>query len=70
MPPTWGRPRAAKRNPKQYKLVINLNGDNGASAEGGPLGTPDEVAFFNGVAVRQSMAISLEQAQRNNQVSE
>jgi len=32
-------------------LVIYINGDNGTSAEGGPLGTPNEVAFFNGVAV-------------------
>ncbi len=32
-------------------LIIYINGDNGASAEGGPLGTPNEVAFFNGVAV-------------------
>ena len=30
-------------------LVIYLNGDNGTSAEGGPLGTFNEVAFFNGV---------------------
>jgi arylsulfatase len=30
-------------------LVIFINGDNGTSAEGGPLGTPNEVAFFNGV---------------------
>jgi len=30
-------------------LVIYINGDNGTSAEGGPLGTPNEVAFFNGV---------------------
>jgi len=30
-------------------LIIYLNGDNGTSAEGGPLGTPNEVAFFNGV---------------------
>ena len=29
-------------------LVIYINGDNGTSAEGGPLGTPNEVAFFNG----------------------
>jgi arylsulfatase len=28
-------------------LVIYINGDNGTSAEGGPLGTPNEVAFFN-----------------------
>ncbi len=30
-------------------LVIYINGDNGTSAEGGPLGTPNEVAWFNGV---------------------
>lgn len=30
-------------------LVIYINGDNGTSAEGGPLGTPNEVAFFNGI---------------------
>ena len=32
-------------------LIIYINGDNGTSAEGGPLGTPNEVAFFNGVNV-------------------
>ncbi len=32
-------------------LVIYINGDNGTSAEGGPNGTPNEVAFFNGVSV-------------------
>lgn len=32
-------------------LVIYINGDNGTSAEGGLFGTPNEVAFFNGVAV-------------------
>ncbi len=32
-------------------LVIDINGDNGTSAEGGPTGTPNEVAFFNGVSV-------------------
>ena len=31
-------------------LVIYINGDNGTSAEGGPLGTPNEVAWFNGVS--------------------
>jgi arylsulfatase A-like enzyme len=31
-------------------LIIYQNGDNGTSAEGGPLGTFSEVAFFNGVA--------------------
>jgi arylsulfatase A-like enzyme len=30
-------------------LVIYINGDNGTSAEGGPMGTPNEVAFFNGM---------------------
>jgi arylsulfatase len=32
-------------------LIIFINGDNGTSAEGGPIGTPNEVAFFNGVPV-------------------
>lgn len=32
-------------------LVIYINGDNGTSAEGGPEGTPNEVAFFNGVTI-------------------
>jgi len=32
-------------------LIIYINGDNGTSAEGGPIGTPNEVAFFNGVQV-------------------
>jgi arylsulfatase A-like enzyme len=30
-------------------LVLFINGDNGTSAEGGPMGTPNEVAWFNGV---------------------
>jgi len=30
-------------------LIIYINGDNGTSAEGGPDGTFNEVAFFNGV---------------------
>ncbi len=30
-------------------LIFYINGDNGTSAEGGPLGTPNEVAFFNGL---------------------
>ncbi len=30
-------------------LIVYINGDNGTSAEGGPLGTPNEVAFFNGI---------------------
>jgi arylsulfatase A-like enzyme len=32
-------------------LVIYINGDNGTSAEGGPIGTSNEVAFFNGISV-------------------
>ncbi len=32
-------------------LILYINGDNGTSAEGGPEGTPNEVAFFNGVTV-------------------
>ncbi len=32
-------------------LIIYINGDNGTSAEGGPIGTPNEVAFFNGLSV-------------------
>ena len=32
-------------------LIIYINGDNGTSAEGGPMGTPNEVAFFNGAQV-------------------
>ncbi len=32
-------------------LIIYINGDNGTSAEGGPSGTPNEVAFFNGLSV-------------------
>jgi arylsulfatase len=31
-------------------LIIYINGDNGTSAEGGLLGTPNEVAWFNGVS--------------------
>jgi len=31
-------------------LIFYINGDNGTSAEGGPLGTPNEVAFFNGLS--------------------
>ena len=32
-------------------LIIYITGDNGTSAEGGPNGTPNEVAIFNGVEV-------------------
>lgn len=31
-------------------LIIFISGDNGASAEGSPLGTPNEVAQFNGIS--------------------
>ena len=30
-------------------LIIYINGDNGTSAEGGPMGTPNEGSIFNGV---------------------
>ncbi|MGO7601688.1 sulfatase-like hydrolase/transferase, partial [Rhizobium ruizarguesonis] len=30
-------------------LIIFISGDNGASAEGSPAGTPNEMTFFNGV---------------------
>jgi len=30
-------------------LIFYINGDNGTSAEGGLYGTPNEVAFFNGI---------------------
>ena len=32
-------------------LIIYISGDNGSSAEGTPIGTPNEVAMFNGVEV-------------------
>ncbi len=32
-------------------LIIYISGDNGSSAEGTPIGTPNEVAMFNGVTV-------------------
>ena len=32
-------------------LVIYISGDNGSSPEGSPIGTPNEVAAFNGVGV-------------------
>lgn len=31
-------------------LIIYINGDNGTSAEGGLQGTPNEVAYFNGIS--------------------
>ncbi|SDB06057.1 arylsulfatase [Bauldia litoralis] len=31
-------------------LIIYINGDNGTSAEGGLWGTPNEVAYFNGIS--------------------
>lgn len=46
-----GRVVQALKDIGEYEntLIIYINGDNGTSAEGGPLGTPNEVAFFNGV---------------------
>ena len=32
-------------------IIIYISGDNGGSAEGSPIGTPNEVAVFNGVDV-------------------
>jgi len=32
-------------------LIIYVSGDNGPSAEGSPVGTPNEMTFFNGVEV-------------------
>jgi arylsulfatase len=32
-------------------LIIYISGDNGSSAEGSPIGTPSEIAQFNGVEV-------------------
>lgn len=32
-------------------LIIYISGDNGSSAEGTPIGTPNEVASFNGVQI-------------------
>lgn len=32
-------------------LIIYINGDNGSSPEGSPIGTPNEVAIFNGVEI-------------------
>ena len=36
-------------------LIIYINGDNGNSAEGTPIGTPNEVASLNGVRFRSSI---------------
>jgi arylsulfatase len=40
-------------------LIIYINGDNGTSAEGGLFGTPNEVGFFNGVAVPVDVQLKL-----------
>jgi arylsulfatase len=32
-------------------LIVYISGDNGSSAEGSPVGTPNEVSFFNGIEV-------------------
>ena len=34
-------------------LIIYISGDNGSSAEGSPVGTPNEMTFFNGVVMCQ-----------------
>lgn len=46
-----GRVVQALKDIGEYEntLIIYINGDNGTSAEGGELGTPNEVAFFNGL---------------------
>lgn len=36
---------------KENTLIIYISGDNGSSAEGTPIGTPNEVAQFNGVEI-------------------
>ncbi len=36
---------------KENTLIIYIGGDNGASAEGGLYGTPNEFTYFNGVTV-------------------
>ncbi len=47
-----GRVVQALKDIGEYEntLIIYINGDNGTSAEGGPMGTPNEVAWFNGVS--------------------
>ncbi len=46
-----GRVVQALKDIGEYEntLIIYINGDNGTSAEGGVLGTPNEVAYFNGI---------------------
>ncbi|WP_370197654.1 arylsulfatase [Roseibium sp.] len=46
-----GRVVQALKDIGEYEntLIIYINGDNGTSAEGGLLGTPNEVAYFNGI---------------------
>ncbi|CAN5400613.1 arylsulfatase [soil metagenome] len=43
-------------------IVIYQNGDNGTSAEGGPEGTFNEVAFFNGVKLPVEMQMKFYEA--------
>ena len=40
-------------------LIIYISGDNGCSAEGSPIGTPNEVAQFNGVEVPVSTQLAV-----------
>jgi arylsulfatase A-like enzyme len=48
-----GRVVQALKDIGEYEntLIIYINGDNGTSAEGGLLGTPNEVAYFNGISM-------------------
>ncbi|MGV4791691.1 sulfatase-like hydrolase/transferase [Rhizobium sp. F40D2] len=48
-----GRVIQAVKDSGEYDntLIIFVTGDNGTSAEGGPDGTPNEIAVFNGVQV-------------------
>lgn len=48
-----GRVIQAVKDSGEYDntLIIFITGDNGTSAEGGPDGTPNEIAVFNGVQV-------------------
>ena len=40
-------------------LIIYISGDNGSSAEGSPIGTPNEVAQFNGVELPVAAELAL-----------
>ena len=40
-------------------LIIYIEGDNGTSAEGTMIGTPNEIAMFNGVESRRRGAVQV-----------